>query len=133
MSQKESFKYPNFKKKTSKSDIVPENLEGISDVFKFGDQFLEVPSTARGKYGVKKMPDEVNNHQNGSDTMNDTSDMKASLCIKYRFQELNFIKKNREAGYDKDQKSNDKHDVLDTFAKIHPDGNFIIRDKKIFF
>jgi len=78
--------------------MMPEYLEGIANIFKFWDHFLEIISSALCEDGVQYMPNKVEDHHNSSHAVDNSPDVKALFWGKERFQEFNVIKKDWESG-----------------------------------
>jgi len=108
---------------------MPEELEGILEVFKLGNHFLEVASSPRGKDCIKGMPYKVEDQDNRGNTMKNASDVKTPLNGKDGLQEFDFIKNQRKSGDDQNREGDDEEIMLNSLAEIHPDEDFVISDE----
>jgi hypothetical protein len=110
-------------------DVVSEELHSVPDVFEARDYFLKIfPSPPRERR-VKKMPDEVPDHDHSGGAMDETPEVKTPLGRENPLEKFEFIEKQRQAGDDEEEESSDEEPVLSPLDKVQAQENFVVPDE----
>lgn len=119
--------------KAGDAHIMPEELESILDILKFGDHLLKIVSASFRERRVDEMPDQVDDEADGSDAVEYAADIEAFFQGKERLEYFKFVKEERETGDYQYEKSNDQNKVLHPLGPVHPDEHLIIPDQRCIF